>query len=367
MASPAKQKYMLYNNMMFTVASRLVEVKTGKPFADFLRENFFEPLEMASTFLQPSSAVKAGQGERLASGHQFDETNATWDVFSAFDAPEGQGAGSIVTSSSDYIKYIRAMLNCHGPISAESRKELIKPRILIDYNLDSPDRFCSPALYCLGWETYHYRGHQVVMHEGLIDGFGSSHFFLPDYDFGAVLLGNSDGAEQVTWILARELIDEALGVREAERPDWATLQAEKLVKDDDDTGDEIEELREKLSLDQGSEKPAPSLNFLVGDYVHPGYGLLKVEIKDEVLFIDANDRGFPCTFTFEHVRTWQDTAEDGSSLRSNMIANLVPTRGSPEEYLASQFVLGANSKGKSMGILLDDSLPDDEMIWFERV
>ena len=85
------------------------------------------------------------------------------------------------------------------------------------------------------------------------------------------------------------------------------------------------------------------------------------------VFIDANDRGFPCTFTFEHVRTWQDAAEDEASLRSTMIANLVPTRGSPEEYLASQFVLTADGKAKSMGILLDDSLPDDEMIWFERV
>lgn len=367
MAAPQKQKYMLYNNMMFTVASHLVEVKTGKSFSDFLYENFFQPLQMDSTFLQPSSAIKAGQGDRIASGHQFDEASGTWDVFDAFDSPEGQGAGSIVTSSADYIKYIRAMLNCQDPISTESRKALIKPRILIDYDLDSPSPFCSPALYCLGWETYHYRGHQVVMHEGLVDGFGSSHFFLPRYDFGAVILGNSDGAEQITWILARELIDEALGVPETERPDWAALQAKKLVKDDDDTGDEVEQLRERLSISEVSEIPVPALDSFVGDYVHPGYGLFKVEIKGGSLFIDANDRGFPCTFTFEHLRTWQDTIQNEDSLRSNMIANLVPTRGSPEEYLASQFVVRVDGKVKSMGILLDDSLSDDEMIWFERV
>lgn len=366
MAAPQKQKYMLYNNMMFTIASHLVEVKAKRSFSDFLREELFEPLGMQSTYLQPSSARKAGQCERIASGHQFNETSGTWDVFDAFDAPDGQGAGSIVTSSADYIRYVQAMINGNGPISAESRKSLIKPRILIDSDCDFPDPFCSPSLYCLGWETYYYRGRQVVIHEGLIDGFGSSHFFLPGHDFGAVILGNSDGAEQITWILARELIDEALGIPEAERPDWAALQAEKLVKDDDDPGNEVEELREKLSIDQGKEMSAPSLDTLVGDYVHPGYGLFKVEIKDGSLFIDANDRGFPCTFSFEHVRTWQSAAEEDSLLRSDMIANLVPTRGSPEEYLASQFIIDADGKAKSMGILLDDSLPDDKMIWFEK-
>jgi CubicO group peptidase (beta-lactamase class C family) len=212
MAAPEKQKYMLYNNIMFTVASHLVEVKTGKPFSAFLSERFFKPLEMTSTYLQYSSAVVSGQGERVASGHQFNETDDTWDVFDAFDAPEAQGAGSIITSAADYIKWVRAMASIRHPISADSSKALTRPRILIDPEDNDPDPFCSPPLYCLGWETYYYRGVQVVMHEGLIDGFGSSHFFSPAHNFGGVILGNADGAEQITWILARELIDAALNI-----------------------------------------------------------------------------------------------------------------------------------------------------------
>jgi hypothetical protein len=372
MAAPEKQKYMLYNNIMFSVASHLVELKTGKPFSAFLSERFFKPLDMTSTYLQYSSAVAAGQRERVAAGHQFDETDGTWDVFDAFDAPEGQGAGSIITSAADYIKWVRAMVCIHHPISADSRKALVRPRILIDPEDNDPDPFCSPPLYCLAWETYHYCGVQVVIHEGLIDGFGSSHFFLPAHNFGGVILGNADGVEQITWILARELIDAALAIPEAERPDWAYLQAQKLAKDEDDAGDKVGELRESLSSDQGLEKPVPALDTLVGDYVNPGYGLFKVEIKDGGLCINATDRGFPCTFTFEHVRTWQD-ADECSSMRSNMIARLEPTRGSPDEYLASQFVFGLpgenNEAGMAteMAILLEDTLPEDEMIWFTRV
>jgi len=373
MAAPEKQKYMLYNNMMFTVASHLVEVKTGKSFSSFLRERFFEPLGMTSTHLQASSAIASGQGDRIASSHQYNEESESWDEFDAFDAPEAQGAGSIVTSTADYIKYVQAMLYSRHPISADSRRALTTPRILIDPEDNDPDPFCSPALYCLGWETYYYRGYKVVMHEGLIDGFGSSHFFLPDHDFGAVILGNSDGAEQITWILARELIDAALGVPEPDRPDWATLQAGKLAKDDNNTEDAIQDLRESLKSEQGSEKPTPALDTFIGDYINPGYGTFKVEIRDGDLYIDATDRGFPCTFTFEHVRTWQDADEESSPVRSDMIANLIPTRGSPDEHLQSQFLFsthgehGEDARATKMAILLDDTLPDDEMIWFDRV
>jgi hypothetical protein len=371
MAAPEKQKYMLYNNMMFTVASHLVEVKTGKSFSTFLREKFFEPLGMTSTYLQASSAIASGQSDRLASGHQFDEEKGTWDEFDAPDAPEAQGAGSIVTSAADYIKYVQALLHSRHPISADSRKALIQPRIMTDTEGNDPDPFCSPELYCLGLGTYYYRGHQVVIHEGLIDGFGSSHFFLPAHGFGAVILGNADGAEQITWILARELIDAALGVPEANRPDWAALQVEKLAKDDSNTENELEELRQRLKSDQGSEKPVPALDAFVGNYFDPGYGTFKVEVRDERLYIDATDRGFPCTCPVEPVRTWQDADEKGSLMRSNMIAILIPTRGSPDEYLPAQFVFGETGedgedvRATKMAILLEDTLPDDEMIWFD--
>jgi CubicO group peptidase (beta-lactamase class C family) len=75
MASPEKQKYMLYNNMMFTVASHLIEVKTGLSFKDFLNEKFFQPLGMTSTHLHPPSAK--GWTDRMACGHQFDKAGKT--------------------------------------------------------------------------------------------------------------------------------------------------------------------------------------------------------------------------------------------------------------------------------------------------
>ena len=366
MPSSEKQKYMLYNNMMYTVASHLIEVKTGRSFEHFLREKFFQPLGMNSTHLHPPSTEVSR--DHMASGHQFDKAIGQWSVFDIPYAPEAQGAGSIVTSSADSIKWVQAMLHRRSPISEASYKALIQPRILIDPENEELDPFCSHQLYCLGWETYHYRGHHVVIHEGLVDGFGSAHFFLPAHGFGAVILGNADGIEQVCWILARELIDAALDVPAAERPDWAALQAAKLAKGGDagDPEDQLRELRAELTSGGRSEKPAPALEACVGSYSDVGYGVVRVEIRDGDLFIDGMDRGFRCTFTFEHVRTWDEIDESGGVVtRSSMIAHLRPLRGSVDEYLAAEFVFAAGSgRAVRMAIALD---PDTRMIWFDRM
>jgi CubicO group peptidase (beta-lactamase class C family) len=122
MAAPEKQKYMLYNNMMYTVASHLIEGKAGEPLEAFLKEKFFQPLGMASTHLHPPSTK--GSRDHMASGHQFDKVSGQWGVFDIPHAPEAQGAGSIVTSSADYIKWVQAMLHRQTPISEASYKAL---------------------------------------------------------------------------------------------------------------------------------------------------------------------------------------------------------------------------------------------------
>lgn len=151
MASPEKQKYMLYNNMMYTVASHLTEVKTGKSFETSLKEKFFQPLGMTSTYPHPPS-TKASK-DHMASGHQLDKASGNWSVFNIPYAPEAQGASSIVTSSAGYIKWVQAMLHRHEPIPEVSYKALTHTRNLVDPEDKELDPFCSYQLYCLGWET----------------------------------------------------------------------------------------------------------------------------------------------------------------------------------------------------------------------
>jgi hypothetical protein len=79
------------------------------------------------------------------------------------------------------------------------------------------------------------------------------------------------------------------------------------------------------------------------------------------------DRGFKCTFTWEHVRTWEEEGDESDCVvtQSSMIAHLRPLRGSVDEYLAAEFVFAAGSaRAVRMAIALD---PDTETIWFDRM
>lgn len=57
---------------MYTVATYLVERKSGISFVDFLRKYFFGPLEMNSISLQPEAARAKGLGDRITAGYIWD-------------------------------------------------------------------------------------------------------------------------------------------------------------------------------------------------------------------------------------------------------------------------------------------------------
>ena len=83
-AAPLRARY-LYCNMMYTVATHLIEVKTHQPFSDFLHQRFFAPLGMQSTSLQPASARATGREQRIATGYIWDKESSTYRGFQSPD------------------------------------------------------------------------------------------------------------------------------------------------------------------------------------------------------------------------------------------------------------------------------------------
>jgi CubicO group peptidase (beta-lactamase class C family) len=231
MAAPIRSKF-IYNNLMYTVAAYLIEQLTGCSFAAFLQARLFYPLGMTSTYLQPSVPIAEGRTADIASGHYFDEDTGDFTAFAASEAREGVGAGSIITSIEDHIKWVQALLLRRGPITKEVYAALTTPRTIMDDDIADLYPYCSPSLYALGLETHWYRGHQIVVHEGSVSGFGSIQLFVPSVDFGLCILGNASVMEDLGDILARELVDAALQVLLAERPDWVDVVGAKFAKMD---------------------------------------------------------------------------------------------------------------------------------------
>ena len=341
---------------MFTVATYLVEHISGQSFEDVLHGQFLGPLGMGSTYLLPDSAIAAGLQERMAVPYKWDG-EGTFTPLLFQQTPEAQGAGSIMTSANDHIKWVKALMNKEAPISPEIYNGLTKPRTLQnpDDDVDKLDPHTSTTLYAAGLEIYYYRGHKVVSHDGLIAGFGSIHFFLPELRFGGVIFGNSTSCERVVKIISRELIDEAIKVPPAERPQWDALEQKRLSEEEVEFGRENQKRRDELLTKGGGgiKEQKVLLEAYTGQYWNAGYHGMKVEIKDGKLFVDATDRSTGFTLIFEHLCN-----------QKMYIAHLCDICEAGDEELAAEFRF-EDGHVVGMGIDLEKDL--DGYIWFDKV
>lgn len=366
-AAPIRSKFM-YCNMMFTVATYLVEQKSGMSFADFIEERFFKPLGMESSNLQPERARAKGLGDRLTPGHWWDPAAKKYATFKTPDAPEAQGAGSIVTSVTDYLKYVKAMMNKEAPFTEEIYNGLIKGRIIIEPSYEHLNPFCAAPLYAAGWEVHYYRGHQIIVHDGCISGSSTSHFFVPDLNFAGAIFGNADSASYIAEIILYELLDELLEIPKSQRVSWPKVLYEKWSegkeyedRDPDDPAVDAEMRRKEE--EEELEKLCPGLKDLepqtmpleayTGSYYHVGWKGLTVEIKDGQLFIDCTDRSYVFNLTLKHVCE-----------QTKYLVDMREVSQGPGYTLRAEFRF-ENDRAVKLGIVWDGDL--DEFIWFHRV
>ncbi|KAM3465685.1 hypothetical protein NHJ6243_001357 [Beauveria neobassiana] len=215
LCAPIRSRF-IYSNIMYTVATHLVETITRTPFSDFLEARIFVPLRMSSSSLQPSRSRVRGFGERLASGHMWDASANRYREFPPLECPEGQGAGSIITSAADYLLLVKALLHQQAPVSKPVYAALTKMRSLPNPDSANVQPLSSPRFYAAGLMIEYYRGHAIIGHNGGVPGFGSRFFFVPSLRLGAVLLGNALEAATVAVHLQKALIDSILGPVESQ-------------------------------------------------------------------------------------------------------------------------------------------------------
>lgn len=348
--------------MMFTVATHLVEVKSQQPFSDFLQTRIFQPLNMLSTSLQPQQARDRGFEERLATGYSWLPEKSAYRGFQPLDCPEGQGAGSVITSANDLIKWVKALVNHEGPINDRVYQGLVRTRTFNNPDCKFLKKYTSPVAYAAGVGVYFYRGQQVVSHDGMVPGFASRILFLPEFKFGVVFLGNSIGVGAVAGVLTKELLDEVLQVSVEERPNrkpGKNAARREEHKDRRASEPQVETPSQAGEL-QGNDawpgKPLPEgidLDVYTGKFENTGYHSMKVELRNGGLFIDAMDRSMAFTATFEHV-------SDGTKF----IAHFRNPLYDEDDPFDAEFVL-KDGKAVRLGLRLEMALK--EKIWFDRI
>ncbi|KAK8130957.1 beta-lactamase/transpeptidase-like protein [Apiospora sp. TS-2023a] len=158
-----------YCNLMFMVASHILQTLTGRWLGTTLREGLWRPLGMNATYFSLEDAQAAP--EHLAMGYWWDYSNKSTKggfgevPFAGLD--EASGAGAIVSTVLDYAKWIRCLANEAEPLSKAAHAAIKTPRIT---PMGTDKGWDGPGSYALGWMMNPYKGHTVYHHSG--DSFG---------------------------------------------------------------------------------------------------------------------------------------------------------------------------------------------------
>jgi CubicO group peptidase (beta-lactamase class C family) len=205
-----------YNNAGFNVAGRVVEMVQGGVFSDIMKEMLFEPLGMDHTYLLPWDVMT----HRFAVGHAVNEDGPSvarpWSIGRA-SGP----AGGIATNVGDMLNYVEFQLgdgtyNGERILEPESLKMLQTPQVTY-----APDR--SVALTF--WADDH-REARSLRHGGGTVGQISLFTFVPDHDFGMLLVTNSGTGGQLNLKTTDWALEHYLGIATPETTLMETPQSQ---------------------------------------------------------------------------------------------------------------------------------------------
>src|SRR5487761_544546 len=268
-----------YQNVMYATAGYAVGEASGGTWESFVRQNIFEPLGMSGADF---SAVDAQKAADHATPH-LEQPNGTVNTIPWRNVDNIAPAGSINAGVRDMTKWIAMQLNdgvANGKrlISDKSMTEMHTPQIVVpaggEFQLFFPESM--QLSYGTGWFIEDYRGHQIILHPGDIDGFASVVELIPEVQTGFVILANLDHTP-VREGLAFHLIDQFLDLP---AEDWighfADVAKGFAAAEEKQTAEEQEK-------QQANTHPSRELAAYAGTYRNRAYGDAVVSLEGDHL------------------------------------------------------------------------------------
>jgi CubicO group peptidase (beta-lactamase class C family) len=165
-----------YNNSAFSLATIVVERVTGRPFAEWMREEVFLPLGMTKTW------VRANPGQ-IIPGRSIGYIAGEGGFREVRDLHGSAGAGGIYMTPADVAKWLRNLKT--GELGGQAViKELTTSFVLNDGK---------PSNYGYGVFLDSTRGVRRWQHGGNDIAHSSTFVYYPDLDAGYVVFSNYQG------------------------------------------------------------------------------------------------------------------------------------------------------------------------------
>ncbi|MEV8440473.1 serine hydrolase domain-containing protein [Actinosynnema sp. NPDC051121] len=173
-----------YCNVNYDLAARLVEVASGRPFGDYLKEHVFGPLGMSRSTVSPDEI-------RPADG--YNSVFGTW--LSRPELPGFlSGAGGVITTAADMGKWLISQTG--------NGEQLVSPEGLRTTHTSS-----TVDEYAMGWiPDVGPDGVDVLVHPGNLFTYTAVQAVVPSTGYGFAVLANSAALQDDTYDILNGLI-----------------------------------------------------------------------------------------------------------------------------------------------------------------
>ena len=280
-----------YQNLMYMVAGYLVAQVSRQSWEEFVQKRIFDALSMSTSNF--SIVTTAQQAPDFS--HPYKEVSGEVKEISFYGA---QGAiapaGGIVSSVAEMSKWVllhanRGKFGDTQLVSESQVAQLHAPQMVIPETSKYAEMPYSS--YALGWFVSPYRGQPMLHHGGNIDGFSSLTSLLPRENVGIVVLTNMGGTP-VPGILTYNIFDRFLNLDAVSWSERFKVD-EAVLKEAEQKGKEKTEADRVLNA-----SPSHPLDAYAGDFEHPGYGVLSIEVQNNSL--QATFNGIVCPLKHYH-------------------------------------------------------------------
>jgi CubicO group peptidase (beta-lactamase class C family) len=267
-----------YDNILFAVATLVIEQASGQSYADYVRDHIFKPVGMDESLID-MTGLKSGMD--AAMGH------AKFDFKDLKPVPpmawlNDPGAGGIYASVHDLAQWMNVQLaggalpttDADGKparlFSEDSQKQMWS--VLTPITIGQPPipelAPLTPHFYGYGegWFLSDYRGQRLVWHTGGWPGMVSRVTLVPELHLGVVVLTNQESGAAFNAVTYR-VLDAYLNP--AKKTDWVAVYDKAVKKSEAQADDSF--ATHSAARDKNS-KPSLPLKKYAGTYRDPWYG-----------------------------------------------------------------------------------------------
>ncbi|HVF71572.1 MAG TPA: serine hydrolase [Chthoniobacterales bacterium] len=274
-----------YNNLMFMTAGYLGGQIAKSSWEELVKGALFDPLGMKRSNFSVAT-MKAD-----ANCSQAYELNTKREVvrieYSALDAAGPAGA---INSSVDEMAHYARMMLAGGMFEGKrvllesDVQAMMQPQVPIGKDLFS-DVF-GFRNYGMGLFVQTYRGIEIAHHGGNLDGLSASLVLVPSKKIAVIVLANRTGT-RLRDALPFEIIDRLLGLESS-----GLLARHRQLEEKGFAGEDAAKAAGTTDRKPNT-KPARPLADYAAEYLHPGYGPMKVAVEKDRLKLSYNKFSTP--------------------------------------------------------------------------